>query len=74
MTPTEGMAALRSQSSDVQAREAAQTGIGSPIRRQGTYEDTGECALFHASDLSRYVTGQTHHPDGGAMASSGWFD
>ena len=30
--------------------------------------------LFLASDLSRYVTGTTLHPDGGAMASSGWFN
>lgn len=74
MTPTEGMADLRSQSGDVQAREAAQAQIAIPMRRQGTYEDIGGCALFLASDLSRYVTGQTLHPDGGTMASSGWFD
>jgi hypothetical protein len=42
--------------------------------RKGTYEDIGGCVLFLASDLSRYVTGQTLHPDGGALASSGWFN
>ena len=42
--------------------------------RKGTYEDTGNCALFLASELSSYVTGTTLHPDGGAWASSGWFN
>ena len=44
------------------------------MRRKGTYPDIGGCALFLASDLSGYITGQTLHPDGGALASSGWFD
>ena len=35
-------------------------------------EDVGNCALFLASDLSSYITGTTLHPDGGALASSGW--
>jgi len=45
-----------------------------PMGRVGTYEDIGGCALFLASDLSRYVTGTTLHPDGGAIASAGWFN
>jgi NAD(P)-dependent dehydrogenase (short-subunit alcohol dehydrogenase family) len=47
---------------------------GIPMGRQGTYEDVGGCALFLASDLSAYVTGTTLHPDGGALASAGWFN
>lgn len=44
-----------------------------PAGRRGRYEDVGNCALFLASDLSSYVTGTTLHPDGGVLASSGWF-
>jgi NAD(P)-dependent dehydrogenase (short-subunit alcohol dehydrogenase family) len=64
-TPTEGMPF------DGDPR-TYQTGI--PMGRKGAYEDTGNCALFFASELSNYVTGTTLHPDGGAWASSGWFN
>jgi 3-oxoacyl-[acyl-carrier protein] reductase len=47
--------------------------VSVPAGRRGRYEDIGNCALFLASDLSAYVTGTTIHPDGGALASSGWF-
>jgi len=43
-----------------------------PLGRKGVAEDVGNCALFLASDLSSYITGTTLHPDGGALASSGW--
>ena len=43
-----------------------------PLARKGLAEDVGNCALFLASDLSSYITGTTLHPDGGALASSGW--
>ena len=52
--------------------EVIQAGI--PMGRQGTYEDTGNCAMFLASDLSTYITGTTLHPDGGAYASAGWYN
>jgi hypothetical protein len=42
--------------------------------RVGRYEDVGNAALFLASDLSNYITGETLHPDGGAHASAGWFN
>lgn len=44
-----------------------------PLCRQGTLEDIGNVAVFLASDLSSYITGATLHPDGGALASSGWW-
>jgi 3-oxoacyl-[acyl-carrier protein] reductase len=43
-----------------------------PLGRKGVIEDVGNCALFLASEMSSYITGTTLHPDGGALASSGW--
>jgi NAD(P)-dependent dehydrogenase (short-subunit alcohol dehydrogenase family) len=48
--------------------------IGTPMGRVGRLEDAGGCALFLASNLSSFVTGTTLHPDGGAIASAGWFN
>jgi 3-oxoacyl-[acyl-carrier protein] reductase len=53
---------------------ALQHRIGTPMGRVGTFEDAGGCALFLASNLSSFVTGTTLHPDGGALASAGWFN
>jgi NAD(P)-dependent dehydrogenase (short-subunit alcohol dehydrogenase family) len=53
---------------------AMQHRIGTPMGREGNFEDAGGCALFLASNLSSFVTGTTLHPDGGAIASSGWFN
>ena len=64
-TPTEGMP----MNYDSRVIEA-----GIPMGRQGSYEDIGGCALFLASDLSKYITGTNLHPDGGAFASAGWFN
>ena len=36
-----------------------------PLRRGGTVEDVANCALYLASDLSSYVSGQVIHVDGG---------
>ncbi len=51
-----------------------QHGISIPMGRAGQFEDAGGCALFLASNLSSFVTGTTLHPDGGALASAGWFN
>ena len=48
--------------------------ISIPMGRRGNVGDVGGCALFLASDLSRFVTGTTLHPDGGTYASAGWFN
>ncbi|MHC5257786.1 SDR family NAD(P)-dependent oxidoreductase [Streptomyces sp. UC4497] len=45
-----------------------------PMGRAGRPEDVSGCVVFLASALSSYVTGTTLHPDGGTLASSGWFN
>jgi len=73
ITPTEGLGDLIFGTLTDEQRAIVQQ-MAIPMGRVGTYEDIGGCVLFLASDLSRYVTGTTLHPDGGAMASSGWFN
>lgn len=48
--------------------------IAIPMGRPGRVEDLSSCVVFLASGLSAFVTGTTLHPDGGALASSGWFN
>ena len=45
---------------------------GYPIGRTGTPRDVADAILFLASDMSRFVTGELIHVDGGfnAMATS----
>jgi 3-oxoacyl-[acyl-carrier protein] reductase len=45
-----------------------------PMARAGHPSDVSGCVVFLASNLSSYVTGTTLHPDGGTLASSGWFN
>lgn len=70
--PTPGLASSVQEGTD-EARELHRA-IATPMAREGTFEDAGGCALFLASHLSSFVTGTTLHPDGGAIASSGWFN
>jgi len=44
-----------------------------PLQRLQSADDIANTAVFLASDLSSYVTGETIHVDGGTFASSGWF-
>jgi NAD(P)-dependent dehydrogenase (short-subunit alcohol dehydrogenase family) len=44
-----------------------------PMGRPGHVDDLAGAAVFLASSLSAYVTGQTIHVDGGTQASSGWY-
>ncbi len=47
-------------------------GLTVPMGRPGHVDEMAGAAVFLASDLSSYVTGQTIHVDGGTQASSGW--
>jgi 3-oxoacyl-[acyl-carrier protein] reductase len=44
-----------------------------PMGRAGHVDEMAGAAVFLASDLSRYITGQTIHVDGGTHAASGWY-
>jgi 3-oxoacyl-[acyl-carrier protein] reductase len=70
--PTPGLASSVQEGTD-ETRKLHRA-IATPMAREGTFEDAGGCALFLASNLSSFVTGTTLHPDGGAIASSGWFN
>lgn len=75
--PTPGLTAIAATAGSagaVAARRMVDTGdeLTIPLRRKGQVEDVGNCVLFLASDLSSYITGTTLHPDGGALAASGW--
>jgi NAD(P)-dependent dehydrogenase (short-subunit alcohol dehydrogenase family) len=44
-----------------------------PMGRAGHVDEMAGAAVFLASDLSSYVTGQTIHVDGGTDAARGWY-
>lgn len=48
--------------------------IAIPMGRAGDVSDVSNAVVFLASGLSSYITGTTLHPDGGTLASSGWFN
>jgi 3-oxoacyl-[acyl-carrier protein] reductase len=45
----------------------------SPLGHWGTARDGAAAILFLASDLARFVTGETLHVDGGNLAAAGWY-
>lgn len=71
MTPTAGEESI-GMSNSLDDPVGVRTAI--PMGRLGVPADVSNCVVFLASRLSSYVTGQTLHPDGGTMASSGWFN
>ncbi|UQZ82634.1 3-oxoacyl-[acyl-carrier-protein] reductase FabG [Paenibacillus konkukensis] len=58
-----GQTAFHSTFTSDQARKATVAGI--PLGREGTPEDVANCALFLASPLSDYLTGETIEINGG---------
>jgi 3-oxoacyl-[acyl-carrier protein] reductase len=51
----------------------ASAGYMIPMGRPGHVDEMAGAAVFLASDMSSYVTGQTIHVDGGTQAASGWY-
>jgi len=64
---TEGLRTLMDEASQERAR------LTVPLGRLGEPEDLGGAAVFLASDLSRFLTGETLHVDGGTHAAGGWY-
>jgi NAD(P)-dependent dehydrogenase (short-subunit alcohol dehydrogenase family) len=44
-----------------------------PMGRAGTVDEMAGAAVFLASEMSSYITGETIHIDGGTAAAGGWY-
>jgi NAD(P)-dependent dehydrogenase (short-subunit alcohol dehydrogenase family) len=67
ITLTEGIMAVAPPGSE------GRFGATVPMGRAGHVDEMAGAAVFLASELSSYITGQTIHVDGGTQASSGWY-
>lgn len=65
VTLTEGLASLGNLSSEI--------GRAIPMGRPGHVDEVASAAVFLASDMASYITGQTIHVDGGTHAAGGWY-
>ncbi|MEU5844021.1 SDR family NAD(P)-dependent oxidoreductase [Rhodococcus sp. NPDC047139] len=70
--PTPGLEKLAVGEHALADERSARVAI--PMGRVGHVHDVSGCVVFLASELSSFVTGTTLHPDGGVLASSGWFN
>lgn len=70
ITLTEGLAQLGGEGAT-----AAMAAIDAivPWGRPGHVDEIAGTAIFLASDMSTYITGQTLHVDGGTHAAGGWY-
>jgi len=71
-TRTEGLTELagsNDDATDAERRAAAMI----PMGRPGHVDELAGAAVFLASRLGSYVTGQTLHVDGGTAAAGGWY-
>lgn len=67
ITLTEGLAQLGGEGA------TAAMGAVVPWGRPGHVDEIAGAAIFLASDMSTYITGQTLHVDGGTQAAGGWY-
>lgn len=67
-TLTEGLTQMMSAPGQLE-RAAAMV----PLGRAGHVDDLASAAVFLASSMSSYLTGQTIHVDGGTHAAGGWY-
>lgn len=67
MTLTEGIMAVAPPGS------TERFGLAVPLGRAGHVDEMAGAAVFLASDLASYITGQTIHVDGGTEAAGGWY-
>ncbi|WP_297774615.1 SDR family oxidoreductase [Mycobacterium sp.] len=67
ITLTEGLAQLGGEAATSAIRDMV------PMGRPGHVDEIAGAAVFLASDMAAYLTGQTLHIDGGTQASSGWY-
>jgi 3-oxoacyl-[acyl-carrier protein] reductase len=69
ITWTEGLESVAPNPETMQER----FGQTVPMGRAGHVDEMAGAAIFLASKLSSYITGQTIHVDGGTQAASGWY-
>jgi len=67
ITITEGIQALAQPGDEDRFRSTV------PMGRAGHVDEMAAAAVFLASEMSGYITGQTLHVDGGTHAASGWY-
>lgn len=67
ITVTEGLLRLSPDGLD------PRTGDVVPVGRPGHVDEIAGAAVFLASEMSSYITGQTIHVDGGTRAAGGWY-